>query len=223
MTTIGESISRISNVLKATNEDSFLTRRQIYSIVTKYVNMIIRRQDNEYKIFSMKSLFKMLTYVELIEVDKIQASCTGIKSGCKIMRTKEKLPELIEGSLGPLIKNVLSIDGSTKIYPTNSFTYERMANGKNFKYNKKKYYWYSDGYLFFPDIEWESVMVEGVFNGNIDKYNCNEDAECSLALSREVPLPDYLFAEVEQMVLKEIMTAGSIPSDNADDSQSILR
>ncbi len=223
MTTIGESISRISNVLKATNEDSFLTRRQIYSVITKYLNMIVRRQDNEYKIFSMKSLFKTMTYVELIEVDKIQASCTGIKSGCKIMRTKDKLPEMVEGTLGPLIKNVLSIDGSDKVYPTNSYTYVRMSNSKNFKYNKKKYYWYSEGYLYFPNVEWEAVMVEAAFNENIEKYNCNDNASCLSALDREVPLPDYLFAEVEQLTLKELMTGGSIPADNSDDSQAILR
>jgi hypothetical protein len=185
--------------------------------------MIVRRQDNEYKIFSMKSLFKTLSFVELIEVDKVMASCIGIKSGCVIMRTKDKLPELIEGTLGPLIKNVLSLDGSKKIYSTNLYTYERMRNSKNFKYNTKKYYWYSDGYIYIPDVNWEAVMIEGVFNGNIDGYNCNDKPDCSLALKRELPLPDYLFAEVEQLALKELMTAGSIPGDISDDSQATLR
>jgi hypothetical protein len=139
------------------------------------------------------------------------------------MRTKDKLPEMVEGTLGPLIKNVLSIDGSDKVYPTNSYTYVRMSNSKNFKYNKKKYYWYSEGYLYFPNVEWEAVMVEAAFNQNIEKYNCNDNASCLSALDREVPLPDYLFAEVEQLTLKELMTGGSIPADNSDDSQAILR
>ena len=47
MTTIGESISRVRNILKAVKEDPFMTDRLIYSIIIKYAKVLIRRQDNE--------------------------------------------------------------------------------------------------------------------------------------------------------------------------------
>jgi hypothetical protein len=36
-------------------------------------------------------------------------------------------------------------------------------------------------------------------------------------------IPEYLFSEVEQMVIKELTMSMSIPTDGADDSQNTLR
>ena len=88
MTTIREAISRIRNVFKLVNEDAFLTDRFIYSLLIKHSKTLIRRQDVENKLMQYDSLFETLPYVELIEVDKIEADCARLKTGCKIMRTK---------------------------------------------------------------------------------------------------------------------------------------
>jgi hypothetical protein len=36
-------------------------------------------------------------------------------------------------------------------------------------------------------------------------------------------LPEYLFAEVEQLVVKELTMLMSVPVDSTDDGQNILR
>lgn len=59
-TTIGDAVSRMRNVLKAVKEDPFLTDRFIYSVLSKYSKMLIRRQDNENKIMRFQSLFEPL-------------------------------------------------------------------------------------------------------------------------------------------------------------------
>lgn len=224
MTTIGDSISRVRNVLKAVKEDPFMTDRFIYSVIVKYAKLLIRRQDNENKIFSFTSLFKELTFVELVDVDKVAADCAGIKSHCTIKRTKDKLPEMMEGKKGPFIKLVMSIDASKRVHETYINTYIRIANSSNFKYNKTLYYWYSDGYLYIPNVEWEAIRIQALFDDDISFFNCPEDGSpCELAQNREAPIPDYLFAEIEQMALNELLTAGKLPSDGADDSQNILR
>ena len=46
MTTIGESISRVRNALKAVKEDAFLTDRQIYFVISKYGKTLLKREDN---------------------------------------------------------------------------------------------------------------------------------------------------------------------------------
>tara|TARA_R110000868_G_scaffold73869_1_gene213768 strand:- start:260 stop:934 length:675 start_codon:yes stop_codon:yes gene_type:complete len=224
MTTIGETISRVRNVLKAVKEDPFMTDRFIYSVIIKYAKVLIRRQDNEDKIFQFTSLFKDLTFVELIDVDKVTASCSGIKSNCIIKRTKDKLPEMIEGASGPLIRLVESIDGSKRLGFTFSNLYVHIANSTNFKYNNSLYYWYKDGHIYIPNVDWDAIRVQALFDDDISFYNCPEDGSpCELAQTRETPIPDYLFAEIEQMTLKELLTAGQIPSDGADDSQNVMR
>lgn len=222
MTTIGDAISRVRNVLKAVKEDPFVTDRFIFSILSKYAKMLIRRQDNENKIMRFQSLFVALPCVELIEVDKVEACCSGIKSKCIIKRTKDKLPTILEGSYGPLFRSITSIDGSvfmTKTYPS---TYTAMTHTTNFKYNKNKYYWYLDGYLYFPNIDWEAVRVEGLWEDSIEEFVCDGDT-CMLRQDSQFRIPEYLFAEMEQMALKEMSTTLSIPSDGPDDKQNIIR
>jgi hypothetical protein len=223
MTTLRESISRIRNVFKLVNEDAFLTDRFIYSLLLKYAKALIRRQDNENKLMQYDSLFETLPYIELIEVDKIEADCAGIKTGCKIMRTKKKLPKLMTGKDGPILRTVSSIDGSDIFFQTLPATYLAMTKSTNFKYNKTHYYWYKNGYLYFPDVIWEAVSVEGMYEEPVDDF-CNENnSECTMAQDRNFAIPDYLFAEMEQMTQQELMTLGKIPSDTGDNSQNILR
>lgn len=222
MTTIGETISRVRNVVKGVKEDAFLTDRFIYSLVLKYGKMLIKRQDNENKIMRFQSLFEKLPCVELIEVNKVEACCGGIKSSCTIKRTKDKLPTILEGAYGPLFRTISSIDGSIQCYKTYPSTFTNMANSSNFKYNKNKYYWYLGGYLYFPNIEWEAVSVEGLWDESIAMYTCEGDV-CKPRQDDDTHMPEYLFAEIEQMVLGDLTRVLQTPIENNDDNQSPLR
>ena len=111
MTTIGEVVSRVRNQFKSSRQDAFLTDRYIYSLIIKYTAVYMRRQDSTNKLMRFNSVFKTLPFVELIDVDKIEAQCSGIKTGCTIKRTKAKLPTFMQGYWGPLIRTVSSIDG----------------------------------------------------------------------------------------------------------------
>ena len=115
MTTIGEAVSRIRGQLKAEVQDAFMTDRYIYSLILKYAQLLMRRQDNANKLMKFNSVWQSLNFIELIEIDKVEAGCVGIESGSTIMRTKLKLPTFMEGYWGPLIRSVTSIDGSIKI------------------------------------------------------------------------------------------------------------
>jgi hypothetical protein len=75
-----------------------------------------------------------------------------------------------------------------------------------------------------PNIEWESVSITALFEGSTAFLTClDSEDDCTLAQNREMAVPDYLFAEIEQYVLKELLTLGQIPPDAADDSQNVLR
>jgi len=223
MTTINDAVSRLRNTLKGVNEDAFITDRYIYSVVIKYAKLLIRRQDNENKIFKFQSLFKTLPCVELIEVDKIEACCEGVQSNCKIMRSREPIPQAIEGAFGPIIRTVSSIDGSNIVYRTYPTIYTRLTRASGYRYNKSKYYWYLNGYLYLPNVEWEAISVTALFEDDITPYTSESADDCTIAQDRQMPIPEFLFAEIEQFALKELVTLGSIPVDAADDKQNALR
>jgi hypothetical protein len=222
-TTIGEVVSRVRNQLKAVKQDPFLTDRFIFSLIQKHAHWLMKREDSKNRLMRFSSVIQTLGHVDLIDVDKIEACCAGITSECTIKRTKDKVPSFMQGYYGPLIRAVTSIDGSEVMQPTNPSTFTAMANTKKFKYNKTKYYWYLDGHLYFPNIEWEAVRIEGIFEEDITKINCDTTDDCLPRQSQSFNVPDYLHGEIESNVIKDFGIMLQVPPDFISDKQNILR
>ena len=220
MTTVGEAISRVRNTLKAVKEDAFLTDRTIYSLLIKYAKTLIKREDNQFRLMKISSIFKVLPYVELIDVDKVEAGCIGVYSGCYFKRSKEKLPSILDGMFGPIIRTVSSIDGSIEMYRTDPGTWVSMTKTTTFKYNRNIYFWYLNGYIYVPNADWDAIRVEAIFEGKVE--TCDSDP-CEIKQDEQFALPEYLFSEVEQFTLQELTMTLKVPADSVDDSQNILR
>jgi hypothetical protein len=222
-TTIGESISRIRNIIKAVNEDAFITDRYIFSIINKYSTFVVRKDSTAQSQTNFNSFYVTLPCVELIEVDKVEACCNDVKSNCTIMRTKNKIPVIRQGISGPLIKSVSSIDGSQLCYLTQPSIYVAMSKSTTFKYNTKKYYWYMNDYLYLPNVSWEAVRIDAIWDGDITSYICDNGDECEPKQDKPLGIPDYLIAEIEQLTIKEISMLHTIPVLDADNKISPLR
>jgi hypothetical protein len=220
MTTIGDAISRVRNTLKAVKEDPFLTDRVIYSSLLKYGQTLLKREDNQFKLMKISSIFKVLPYIELIDVDKVDAGCIGVFSGCYFKRSKDKLPTILDGAMGPVIRTTSSIDGTIEMFRTDPGTWVSMTKTTTFKYNTRKYFWYLNGYIYCPNIDWEAIRMEALFEGKIE--TCDTDP-CLIRQDDPLLFPEYLFSEIEQFVIKELTMAIQIPTDGADDSQNVLR
>jgi len=223
MTTIGEIISRVRGQIKSENQDAFMTDRYIYSLILKYAQLYMRRQDSSNKLMKFNSVWQSLPYVELIEVDKIEAECSGIQSGCHIKRTKESLPAFMEGYWGPLIRTVSSIDGSIEMQATSPGTYTSMTKTTSFKYNTIKYFWFLNGYLYMPNVAWDAVKVEGVFEGDISKWDCDDTNDCTPRYLQLMYIPEFLFAEIEAQVLGQMFNTLKVPAEDSDNKQNVNR
>jgi hypothetical protein len=220
--TIRDVVSRIRVQLKAGKQDSFMTDRMIYTFVLKNAKFLMKREDSKMKLLSFTGVMQTMDFVELMEIDKVEACCTGIASNCTIKRTKDKLPIFLQGYFGPLIRTISSIDGSEELQPILPSTYAHVSRSKNFKYNNTKYYWFLNDYLYFPNLEWDAVRIEGIFEDDISKWTCQED-NCIPRQDQTFNVPDYLLAELEAQVFKDIMGLYQIPQDSAIDKQNIAR
>jgi len=223
MITIGEAVSRVRNQVKAVKQDAFITDRFLYSLMLKHAKMLIRRQDIQNKIMKFNSVFQTLNYVELIDVDAAESKCDCITSGCTIKRTKNKIPESMEGMFGPIFRSVSSLDLSEEISPTYPSTFTKMSSQKTFKYNKKKYYWFLNGHLYFPNLQWDAVRIEGVFVSDISSYNCDVNDDCTYIQNRAFMIPEYLFADIEQLVMRDLGIMLQVPSDEKQDNNNIIK
>jgi hypothetical protein len=162
--------------------------------------------------------------LELIEVDKVSdRCCAGIKSNCRIMRSKEKIPDIIESTVGPLFRSVTSLDNSVEFTFTTTATFTSISKTTTFKYNSTKYYWYVDGYLYFPNVDFDFVKVEGLFQNDLGIISCDGKSECLIKQENTTFIPEYLLAEIENSVIKELSIRIQIPTDQADDKQNVNR
>jgi hypothetical protein len=220
--TINDVLSRIRVQIKAVHQDSFVTDRVIYSFVTKHAKWLMKREDGKNKLMNFTSVIQTLDFVELIEIDKVEACCTGIRSDCTIKRTEKKLPIFLQGYHGPLIRSVTSLDGSERLQPILPATYLGIANSKNFRYNKTRYYWFLNDYLYFPNLEWDAIRVEGIFENDISEFTCDEDS-CIVRQDQSFNVPDYLLGELEAQVLKDFMALYQMPTDVSNDKQNAAR
>jgi len=220
---IAEAISRIRGQVKAEVQDSFVTDRYIYSLIEKYSQVLMRRQDSLNKLMKFNSVWATLPYVEMVDVDKVEACCSGITSGCTIKRSKLKLPSMVEGYWGPLIRTISSIDGSQELQATYPGVYTSMTKTTSFKYNRVKYFWWLNGYIYSPNIEWDAVKVEGVFNDDITKWNCDEKDDCTPRYKQPIYVPEAMFAEIESQIINIMMNTMKIPSEDSDNKQNIHR
>jgi hypothetical protein len=219
--TIGEAISRVRNQLKSVKQDAHLTNRFLYSMIMKHARFFMHRQDNLNRIMKYNSVFQTLNFVELIDVDSAEAECHGVYSGCKFKRTKEKLPRMIEGYYGPLLRSVSSIDLSQQVIPTFPMTFKQISKQTTFKYNNKKYYWFLNNYLYFPNISWDAIKIEGVFEGDISALNCDAEDDCMFIQDQKINVPEFLFSEIEQLVIRDLGVMINIPADPGQNTDSI--
>ena len=62
MTTIGDIISRVRNQIKGNVQDAFVTDRFLYSMVIKFAQTQMRRQDNANKLMKFNSVWQTLPF-----------------------------------------------------------------------------------------------------------------------------------------------------------------
>ena len=220
--TIGDIVSRLRSQLKGVKQDAFLTDRMIYTFVLKNAKFLMKREDAKNKLMVFSAVIQTMDYVELIEVDKVEACCTGIRSDCTIKRTKDKLPVFLQGYFGPLIRTIASLDGSEELQPILPTVYSSISRSKNFRFNKTKYYWFIDDYIYFPDLQWDAVRIEGIFEDDISAWTCEKD-ECLVRQDQSFNVPDYLLSELEAQVFKDFAGVFQLPSDPPNDKQNIAR
>jgi hypothetical protein len=142
------------------------------------------------------------------------------------MRTKNTIPLFMQGYWGPLIRQITSVDGQIDFQPIAPTQYAIISQSKNFKYNKTYYYWYLNDNLYFPNIQWQYVRIEGVFEDDIAAYKCSDcknNYNCVVRQDQTFSVPDYLFGEIETNVLKDLSVMVQFPTDDVHDNKNITR
>lgn len=211
-----ELIGRVRSTIKEHNADSVLYNKHIYNLLLTNSALLIKREADKKSIYMMSNIWKTVC-VEMIPVNPIVCKCVKLPIDCTIYRSKEKLPPFFETNFGPLYKSITTIDNSINIDLTTPYQYNLKVK---IKYNKAKYAFIEDGYLYTPNSSYPWLKIVGLFKeeGN----NCDESkvVKCS-KLDQEFPCPDYLLQPVIEMTLKELGYFKQINYDHVENKNTL--
>jgi hypothetical protein len=214
-------LDRVRGKLRTFKQDAKQTDREIWNLYKPWLSQTIKELDSKNKLMAFNALFQTLDVVPLVEVDKLEAGCTKLKSGFTIMRTEDPVGELfMEAYWGGMIRSVTSIDGSEGFQPITPEGYQRLSETVDFKYNKTLYYWYLNDYLYFPNISWNAVRIVAITEDDISKYKCDSDERCLPKQEQSLNIPDYILARVESLLFQSLGLTLQIPVDNTNDNKS---
>jgi len=224
-TTIGDVTSRLRGLMKAVRQDSFLTDRMLYSIFKKHASLSIKRLDEKKRLTAFASIFETLDFVQLVTIDKVEASVCGAapKSYSTIKRTCLPIPVFTEGIYGPMIRSVSSIDGNELLKLTTPDEYNHLSKSKNFRFNKQKYVWYINDHLYFPNLDWPAVKIDAMVEEDISAFKCDYDQKCETRQCHSLNVPDFILSEIEASVMKDLGFQLQTPEDDAHDNKNQLR
>lgn len=204
--TVRAAISQVKTPNKAVNADSRMTNKYVYSLLRKHRDFLIKQVDSKFQLLKLGYLFQTWKCVELIPAPTVD-ECCGVKTSCIIYRTKKKLPYVLTASWGPIIRKVSSLDGFTEFFMTTPSQWNRQQEDTNAKYNKTLYFYWSDGYLYFPNIEWKKVKIDALFEEDIEKFNecCEEVDPCLTFLDNTFRIPKESMKSCIDLVNLELL------------------
>jgi hypothetical protein len=201
-----EVISRLRTTIKEHYRDSILSNKYLYNLLKTSALFIIKREfDTKNNVFMQSSLFSSAC-IDMVKVSSLSCDI-GIETDCKIWRSKNKLPLYAESSGGFIYQSISSMDGSVQF--TLSSAYMTGIKEK-VKYNKNKYCWIENGYLYSNNA-YPNLKIVGLFLESTNNCSRLEDV---------FPISDYNIHVVIQETLKELGLSKQIPYQTVQDKNS---
>lgn len=192
------------------SDDSRLSPRFVYSMALPSRALLLNQKlKGKAKVSDWN--YQTIPCVELIEVTGQNCPCLP-QIGCKVLRSKYRLPDPITDYNKDTITFVGSTDGSV-VFPNTSFNAQRFKKGNKFTARKEDYY-IRDGYLYINLLQMNPikvVMIVGLFENPfaVKQFeslcpSCTDCLECESFLDTDFPIDMDLLPTLTEMMLERI-------------------
>lgn len=219
---VREIVSEIIGDLRGHSIDDRISQRYILSKLKDVAALYIKRENDQFRLFNQQDIWTTVDCIEMEEFDK--AKCCDIQiDKCQfMMRSIEELPEIFSYKGGPVIRELISIDGSTSFSPTTPLGYMNIID-REFRDKRLKYFWIENKRLIIPDTNIKKVRITAYFR---DPYEAKQigcmpvdiTKECMSALDEEFQCPTHLLSTVKEHTLNILMNSYKrvVPDEMSD-------
>lgn len=207
----GEIIQRVQSLYSkgVQSDDSRLTSRHIYNKILTIRAKLLEQKVNKRQPIS-KWNYQKLFCVELIKTAPHECPCLP-PVGCQILRSKHKIPKLINTLYGNKVEYVSSLEGSV-FYSEVSWTEKKYKSSNKYTGSKPDFF-IKDDYLYIthktgPKIITMSALFENPLE--VDHFSsycddCKNCLDCNSPLDSEFPLDNTQIDTLVEMSVKELV------------------
>lgn len=224
--TNGELVSRVVNDIRALNKDEHVSRRYILYIARNKARHYLSQKLRDRSLFREDNLYRTIRCFGLSKEDVVRCDIVEFKRCKNLMRSRNKLPELIHSRYGNTVLSVTTVDGETSFLPITLSNY-RLKNKRRFsKFGNQNYYYINDRYLYLPDstVEVVDVTLLTLNEEDVEELSdCTTCNECKPTWDREFICSDKMIEIVIQETLQEVLSTFKqiIPDENPNLSQAL--
>jgi hypothetical protein len=202
-----ELVSRISNTVKSLTKDGRISPRYILRTAQEKAKYLLVQNLTDRSLYREANIYTEVPCIELEKEDIVSCPIVEFRRCKSIMKSKKKLPELLNSKYGVAIYSVTSVDGEFQFTQTTPNQY-RLDSKRNAIGKKPQYFYVKDGYLYLLESEVLSVTVSVITLDLYDADQCSEcrQENCKSAWDYEFVCSDKLLEVVIQETIKELLT-----------------
>lgn len=216
-----EFVSRIVNDLNALTKDARVSRRWILSIGRQKARSYMAQRWADGTLFGEESLYTHVNCLEMIRVRSVDCCFAEFRLCRVLMRSKERLPELLYSRLGPAIIKVSNIMDDILFSP---ITLRRYSNERKRRFAsvRRHYYYVNDGYIYVPDVEVEVLNVDLITMDRraalaLSSCGVEDEDKCVSEWDYDFICPDKLLEYVVAETLQECLQKLQVATDENPD------
>lgn len=203
-------VSRVLNGLNSVDKDSRISKRYILNVARNKAEFLIAQKLNSNSLYREDNIYTTISCFELEPIEVVKCDIIEFRRCKSIMKSKNKLPKLINTRYGNSLKEVTALDDETEFKATTPSQYRRDSQRGFSDYT---YYFVKDGYLYLLDSEVERVNLY-LLTLETDKIvSCDEDCGCKSLWEFDFVVPDKIADVVITETIKEVSMKKQIPTD----------
>lgn len=218
--------SQLDEALNVINSDSIFDTRYYTDLMNTQRALFLRNEYNKQRTIDPNIQQTLCDDLEL--VDPSVCPCENIPIGCKILRTKNKIPNTIELHHGTMITSVGPALVAEKRW--NLIDYSRVpyvGNGRTT--GKTIYAFLYDNYIYViskdpATLLLKKVAIRGVFEDPTSLASftdCSSGGSCWTTDSL-YPINEWMWAYIKQQVIQELLQKRQIPVDDNNNANDDL-
>lgn len=223
---LSELIQRIQSLYShgVQSDDTRLSPRHIYNkLVTTRSKLLYDKL--QYQSNLHPSNYQLIECLEMVKVPNHECPCLP-PTGCKVIRSKHKLPKMMVANGIQTIKFVRTIDRHM-YYKKTTLEKERLSKGNKFFSLQNKYYVENDYLYIIQQFGPLVLSISALFEDPLEVKNfpqyCPKDVEteeCKSFLDIEFPIDAELIEPLIQLTIDELVRMFySLPEDLSNDSK----